>query len=95
VQEQTLGHRDRKDDPLYDIQRPLTISAERLDPSLRPQPARAAGGGDPTTTGTPPQNGRTGSAENAAATRILEIRFSTKAAPNGCHAGWRNAKVDS
>ena len=47
VQQQTLGHRGRKHDPLYRIRRLLTIAAERLDPRSDDKLHRLLEAGDP------------------------------------------------
>lgn len=47
VQQQTLGHRGRKADPLYRIRRLLTIAAERLDPRSDDKLHRLLEAGDP------------------------------------------------
>ena len=47
VQQQVLGHRGRKDDPLYRIRRLLTIAAERLDERSDDKLHRLLEAGDP------------------------------------------------
>ena len=39
VQNETVGHRGRKDDPLYRIRKLLTLAQERLDSAEAKQPA--------------------------------------------------------
>jgi transposase len=43
IQQDTLGHRDRKGDPLYGIRRTLQIGAEHLPAPGLPAPAKADG----------------------------------------------------
>lgn len=47
VQQEVLGHRGRKHDPLYRIRRLLTIAAERLDPRADDKLTRLLEAGDP------------------------------------------------
>lgn len=47
VQNETMGHRGRKTDPLYRIRRPLTTADERLDDGGRSKPVGLLAAGDP------------------------------------------------
>lgn len=47
VQQETLGHRGRKGDPLYRARKLLTLAAERLDPDGRGRLRGLLGAGDP------------------------------------------------